>query len=53
MEELCQIALDLLESYHSAEESAINEYVTHDIRGKLAELEREVKELRNHIVSIT
>ncbi|WP_342480415.1 hypothetical protein NST07_25720 [Paenibacillus sp. FSL L8-0340] len=52
MEELRQIALDLLESYHSAEQSVINEYATHDIRGKLAELDREVAELRDHIVSI-
>ncbi|MEK5178511.1 hypothetical protein [Paenibacillus odorifer] len=53
MEELRQIALDLLESYHSAEESAIHEYITHDVRGKLADLERKVSELRDHIVNIT
>ncbi|WP_342439329.1 hypothetical protein NSS79_10660 [Paenibacillus sp. FSL L8-0436] len=52
MEELRQIALDLLDDYLSAEGSAINEYST-NVLGQLAELEREVEELRERIVNIT
>lgn len=53
MEELRQIALELLDSYEYAEESNIGEYCTHDFRGQIERLCKECADLREHIVNIT
>ncbi|WP_156949710.1 hypothetical protein [Paenibacillus sp. FSL R7-269] len=52
MEELHQIALDLLDAYYHAEQAVIAEYSTHTERD-FAELEREVSGIRERIASIT
>lgn len=53
MEELRQIALELLDSYEYAEEANIAEYCTHDFYGQIESLRKECADLRKHIASIT
>lgn len=52
MEELRQVALELLDAWDSAERAVIQEYSGH-VAEELAELSREVSELRERIASIT